>query len=289
MTFPPSLLDSPFRQRGGSLLPFVLALIIVGVLGVAWWLLRVPEPVPRMQEAPQPAPVAEPEPAPEPPAPAPAEPEPEPEAAAPVKPLPTLNESDPVVVEETSEIEGAEPAVELSVKDDVLRKWVRAAIAANEGNLVDEYRPVASPPGEFIVEELDEELDPDIGQRYRLSPENYGRYDAYVTALETIDKAKLATLYRRFYPLLEEAHQQHGVNNGSLHETVLAVIDSLLETPVVEDEIILVQPKVYYHYFDPELEALSEPQKLLIRTGPENTRRVQSALRELREELEAGQ
>jgi hypothetical protein len=47
----------------------------------------------------------------------------------------------------------------------------------------------------------------------------------------------------------------------------------------------LVQPKVYYKYADPELEALNAGQKLLIRIGPQNTTLIKARLMELKVRL----
>jgi hypothetical protein len=46
-----------------------------------------------------------------------------------------------------------------------------------------------------------------------------------------------------------------------------------------------VQPTVYYKFADPNLEALSAGQKLLIRMGPENAGAIKSKLREIQAEL----
>ena len=44
---------------------------------------------------------------------------------------------------------------------------------------------------------------------------------------------------------------------------------------------------VMYKYADERLESLSDPQKQLLRTGPDNMRRIKAKLRELKDSLMA--
>jgi len=46
-----------------------------------------------------------------------------------------------------------------------------------------------------------------------------------------------------------------------------------------------VRPKVFYQFADPELEALSAGQKILIRIGPDQAARVKGRMAELRQAL----
>lgn len=228
----------------------------------------IPEPQPEPQEEPA---VVEPAP----------EPEPEPE------PLPELAESDAVALAAAEELSGNGELAALLVKDNAIQKSVRAVIAAADGGVVHEYRPIRSPAGAFLVDPLDEPPQDGVGQRYRLSARNYERYDGYVNVLTSLQPHKVAAVFQRFYPLFEQAYEQHGVEKGSFKSLTLEAIDSLLAAPVLEEEPILVQPRVYYQFEDPRLEALPATQKLLIRMGPDNTRKIQQALRELRKVIEA--
>jgi PAS domain S-box-containing protein len=65
-------------------------------------------------------------------------------------------------------------------------------------------------------------------------------------------------------------------------DAFVTVIDHLLETPNVKGPIELTQPNVLFEYADPQIEALSSGQKLLLRMGPDNAKRVQAKLKELR-------
>ncbi len=77
------------------------------------------------------------------------------------------------------------------------------------------------------------------------------------------------------------------------------MIDHLLQTPEFEQapEVRLTEvrgpvkserPWVRYEFADPALESLSSGQKLLLRMGPVNERRLKIKLREFRKELVSG-
>ncbi|MCW8195212.1 DUF3014 domain-containing protein [Proteobacteria bacterium 005FR1] len=232
------------------------------------------EPVPPVSTQPEPEPA----------------PEPVEETAAPVpepEPLPDLADSDAVVLAAVDQLDPEEAVSDMIVSDDVLMKSVRAVIALAGGNVVHEYRPVKSPAGDFLVEKLPEPPTAEMGQRYRLSPQNYERYDPYVDVITRLDSQNVAEVYRRFYPLLEEAYAQHGVDRGSFKQVTLNAIDLILKAPVLKQEPVLIQPKVHFQFEDAQLEKLPGPQKLMIRMGPENTRQVQAALREIRQAIAA--
>lgn len=273
--------------------PYMIKLVLLGVAVlvavVLLWQMAV-------DDTPEEAPVAiEEEAIPEPDVPPPApEPEPEPEVAeeAPApepapEPLPELAESDAVALAAAEELSPSEDLRELAVEDNIILKSVRAVIGLAGGNVVNEYRPVQSPDSPFVVEKLDEPPTEEQGQLYRLSADNYERYDKYVAVVSELNPGNVASVYQRFYPLLEEAYAQHGVDRGSFKDVTLGAIDSMLAAPILEEEPILIQPKVHYQFQDPQLESLPSPQKLLIRMGPENTRQIQAVLREIREAIAA--
>ena len=67
-----------------------------------------------------------------------------------------------------------------------------------------------------------------------------------------------------------------------INDRLVEVIDDLLATPDIEDPVRLVRPHVLYEFADPELEALSSGQKLLLRIGSEHRSHVKERLREFR-------
>lgn len=205
---------------------------------------------------------------------------PEPEATA--EPLPPLGESDANVL---SSLQGlSTQTLKYAVPEEILRKVVRAVNAIEEGKVVHEYRPIVSPAPGFIAESA-APATAERPEQFRLSPENYQRYDDYVTLLAMLDADALAAFYHRFYPLLEEAYAEMGLKKGNFHSIFIGAIDEILSAPVVEGDLALIRPGVFYKYADPELEKLPPYRKLLLRMGPENTRSLQTSLRALRAKI----
>ncbi|MEQ9562327.1 MAG: DUF3014 domain-containing protein, partial [Woeseiaceae bacterium] len=112
--------------------------------------------------------------------------------------------------------------------------------------------------------------------------DNYARYDQLVNIVTSADINNVADTYRRFYPLFQNAYVNLGYPDGYFNDRLVEVIDHLLATPVVEPPVVLVRPNVLYQFADPELEALSSGQKLLIRMGNEHAESIKNSLRELR-------
>lgn len=257
----------------------VIAAVIVGI--VMFFFFRSDE-----SSVTEDVPIVEPEQIPEPPITAPpVEPKPVYEAPEPEpqeEPLPKLSESDTNVLSSLEEL--SDEGVKLVVPEEVIRKFVRAINAAEEGKAVHEYRPLVSPAPPFKVER--QAAGADQLQTYKLSEENFQRYNKYVESFTAIDPAALAAVYKRYYPLLEEAFNEMGLKaKNNFHSVMINAIDTLLAAPVIEEDIILVRPKVFYQYADPALEKLPPIQKLLLRMGPENAHKLKAHMQEVRTHL----
>lgn len=207
-----------------------------------------------------------------------------PQPAIEVEPLPGLNDSDASVLAALQQLRG-EGLLQLLVPQEVLRKFVLAVNNVAEGKVIHEYRPVISPPPPFIAETFSVMVEGAAVDQERVSPNNYQRYEPYVTTLALIDSDAAIAVYRRFYPLLEEAFRELGLKKPNFHSVMIAAIDNILATPDIQGDLLLVRPKVFYQYADPALETLPQTHKLMLRMGPENARSVKASLRQLRARL----
>jgi hypothetical protein len=118
-------------------------------------------------------------------------------------------------------------------------------------------------------------------------PANFDRYRPYVLAVEAIDTKQLVAGYVRFYPWFRDDYRQLGYPSGAFNDRLLAAIDDLLAAPDSEEHLALRQPKVLYEFADPDLEALSAGQKIMLRIGPHYAARVKTKLRKIRHALAA--
>ena len=119
------------------------------------------------------------------------------------------------------------------------------------------------------------------GENVVLSAQNATRYYPYVRLAEAAPTAALVTVYKRFYPLFQEQYENLGYPGEYFNDRLVEVIDHLLETPDLQG-MRLIQPRVLYEFSDPRLESLSAGQKILLRIGRENARRVKAKLQEIR-------
>ena len=206
------------------------------------------------------------------------------------QPLPNLNESDVTVLAALKAL-NVNGLVEMIIPQDILRKFVRAVDVLEEGKVVHDYRPIVSPQGAFAADsfnvkvsggELGEQQDV---EQFRLSPKNYLRYTLYVQVLSGLESDAAVTLYKRYYPLLNRAHQELGSGKGNFHSVLIRAIDKVLSAPEAGGDILLIHPKVYYEFADPALEKLPEAHKLMLRMGPDNAEKVKASLRNLRVKL----
>lgn len=193
------------------------------------------------------------------------------------EPLPELNQSSPVLEEKLSHLveEGWIP--ELFKRDEIIRRFVVTIDNLPNKKLPRQYVPVNRAEGPFLTAEE--------AQGRVISPINAARYTPYIQLAQNLDAEQLVVLYVRFYPLFQEAYAELGNPNAYFNDRLVAVIDHLLTTPTVEEPILLVRPKVFYEYADPELESLSAGQKILLRMGNTNAEQIKVKLRELRQAL----
>lgn len=201
-----------------------------------------------------------------------------------IEPLPPLSESDTSILAALLQLRG-EGLIELLVPQELIRKFVMAVNNLSEGKVVHEYRPVISPPPPFIAETFTVMIEGTAAEQERVSPKNFQRYETYVTTLALIDSDAAISVYRRFYPLLEEAFRELGLKKPNFHSVMIAAIDNILAAPDNQGDLMLVHPKVFYQYADPALEQLPQTHKLMLRMGPENARSVKASLRQLRARL----
>lgn len=277
--------DYPPRQKSSSTAMIVTVVVALIALGLAFVLLRDDSPA-EVSTA-----VAPPSVAPEvvtasslPAAQAPIEEYQPPTEVIEVEPLPALNESDANILSALQQLRG-EGLIELLVPQELVRKFVLAVNNLSEGKVIHEYRPVISPPPPFIADKSTVMIEGEAVEQERQSSNNFQRYETYVTTLALIDSDAAMAVYRRFYPLLEEAFRELGLKKPNFHSVMIAAIDNILAAPDAQGDLQLVRPKVFYQYADPALEQLPQTHKLMLRMGPENARSVKASLRQLRARL----
>ena len=255
------------------LIPLLVALAFAGVGYYLWRSSRPPEVPPVSAPAPQAS-------APSTAAPAIQHPIGEASPEAKEVAMPPLGQSDKPVREALAVVIPPSSLEQYFLLEGLVRRVVASVDALPRKETIPQrVLPVKPVPGTFAIA--------GEGEERRISPSNAARYVPLVRLMESADTAKLVAVYVRYYPLFQQAYVELGYPNGYFNDRLIAAIDNLLSAPDAAGPIPLVQPKVLYTYSDPELEALSAGQKIMLRMGNENAVKVKAKLREIRRALTA--
>lgn len=194
--------------------------------------------------------------------------------------LPALDDSDAYFLLEVGLAFG--PTIEsLLLRDGIIDRLVTTVDNLPRKELPEKIRPVGRINVAFATDEGDDGA-------VLLGPTSYARYDGLIAQLYYADTDTVFDTYRRFYPLFQQAYERLGYPDAYFNDRLVDVIDHLVETPLPEGPIVLVRPNVLYEFADPNLEALSSGQKLLLRVGPSNAATLKRVLEKFRNRLIAG-
>ena len=184
--------------------------------------------------------------------------------------LPDLNDSDIPLFSHLRILLEAD-ALSLLNDDQFLRKVVLQVENAAAGNFIYQHSPVIGPEAEFQAAESEDVLS--------INSDSYVRYSGYAEIADSLDTGLVVAFYQFYEPLLEQAYEELGYSGDSFRFRLLEAIDQVLAAPLLDEPPLLYQPEVNYVFADPALEALNGVQKQLVRMGPENSRKIQDALR----------
>ncbi len=195
-------------------------------------------------------------------------------APADSSPLPLLEDSDNRVGESLAGLSGADGLRDLLLPLQLVRHMVATVDALPRQGIAVSILPLRTPTGAFVA---------DAGaQGSVLSERNAARYAPYMRIVDAIDVHALAGWYRHYYPLFQQAYRDLGYPQGYFNDRVIAAIDNMLAAPSPTGPVTLIRGDHGYLFADPNLQALSAGQKLMIRLGPENEAKAKARLREVR-------
>jgi len=192
-------------------------------------------------------------------------------------PLPALDDSDAFFLLDIDSTFGS--AIEaLLVREAVIDRLVTTVDNLSRGKLAENIRPVGR---------LDETFTTDAGDdgNIVLGISSYARYDALIAQLYYADLDSVYDTYQRFYPLFQKSYERLGYPNAYFNDRLVEVIDHLIAAPTPDGPIVLARPNVLYEFADPDLEALSSGQKLMLRMGPNNSGTTKRILEKFRDQL----
>lgn len=271
-----------------------IVLFVLAIAAAGWWYWsQQQKTAPPLPTAMTPQPDTPPTPATEPAPPAVTGPQnPIDALAQPDAALPSLANSNSVVVKALTDLLSAKSVASFLQIDDFVRHFVATVDNLPQAQAPWRMWPAQRTPQRFEVS--------GEGEMQVISAANAARYTPFVAFAESVDSAKAVAVYARFYPLFQQAYEELGYPGKYFNDRLVAVIDHLLQAPEpqgplqvklteVKGSVPSSRPWTQYEFADPQLEALSSGQKLLVRMGPENERRLKSTLRTLRGQVATGQ
>jgi hypothetical protein len=265
----------------------IAALLIIGIGAAAllWWQGQKPPAEPAVTAVPA------------------AQPEPTAQAAPAIKyPIEAISPKQDTAIDDSARAENVDERVRTALIDllgaDAVNSFLRTTdfprrVVATVDNLARAQAapslwPINPTPGRVSIEQRD-------GSAV-LSDANASRYTPFVQLVESVDTDRAIALYVRLYPLFQSAYENLGYPGRYFNDRLIAVIDNLLATPDLAGPFELTntkissagqpaRPSLQYRFADPALEAATAGQKMLLRVGPDNRRRLKAKLRDIRQRL----
>jgi hypothetical protein len=191
--------------------------------------------------------------------------------------LPGLDGSDNFVRERVTLMSNSNILKKWLLADDLLRRVASYFDGLSRGVILSKIIPLSPAEGEFATHRQDGVILMNAG--------NYERYNNTVSVLVSLDMRMMAQMFHFSRPLLEKAFSELGYQPRQMDGIILSALDQVLNTPIIVNPIELTRDSVIYKFADSKLEALSPLQKQLIRSGPENTKRLQKQVKILRDAL----
>jgi hypothetical protein len=199
--------------------------------------------------------------------------------------LPALVGSDDHVARALGELLGARDIATFLQMDGLVRRVVATVDNLGREHAPARLWPVNPTPERFAVA--------GSGPVQTIDLDNAARYGALVRWIESVDMERAVALYARLYPLFQQAYEELGYPGRYFNDRLVAVIDHLLQAPEpaspvavklteVKGDVPSTRPWVRYEFADPQLQSLSSGQKIMVRVGLENERRLKTRLKALR-------
>lgn len=204
------------------------------------------------------------------------------------KPLPALGQSDARLQQELNALVGRKNVQTFVLLESFVRRAVATVDNLGREHAAPSMWPVHPAAGRFATLKQ--------GEGEIINPDNGQRYVPLVQFIESVDSRKAVQLYAALYPLFQQAYVELGYPKAYFNDRLVAVIDLLLSTPVVEGPLAVAlvdvkgpiapeRPWTRYEFADERLQSLAAGQKMLLRTGPANHRRLRVKLLEIRKLL----
>lgn len=122
----------------------------------------------------------------------------------------------------------------------------------------------------------------------RQSQASLNRYTPLCRMFAALPADKLAALYRKLEPALQQACEKLGYRDQTVRSLLTRACTTILSCPVLEhdEELIATGKPGLFRWARPELEGLGKAEKLFLRLGPENSAMVRQHVEKAALELQ---
>ncbi|MCW8995804.1 MAG: DUF3014 domain-containing protein [Psychromonas sp.] len=193
--------------------------------------------------------------------------------------LPSLDNSDEMALASAKQLSTQPQYPLLLVNNEIIRNFVVFVDNFARGELLTNFSPLTKPGTPFsIVKD---------GKKMYINTESYKRYNRYADIIASINVESAIAQYHTLKPLFNQAYTEIGYQQEAFDNKLNEAIEMALNTPVIYEPIALTAPSAMYKFADPQLEALPDAQKLLMRMGPENILKLKTKLQQIQRALQA--
>jgi hypothetical protein len=197
-------------------------------------------------------------------------------APASTAPLPALTDSDNSVLGALASLANGGNLSALLVPSQVIARVVATVDALPRQSIGDtRILPLHTPHGTMLTSQGN-------GGVTLIDARNGDRYAPYMTVLQSVDPHALVAWYKHNYPLFQQAYRELGYPRGYFNDRALVAIDDMLAAPDLHDPVAVKRDGPNYVFVDPQLQSLSNGQKLMLRMGPQNEAQFKAKLRMIR-------
>jgi len=196
-------------------------------------------------------------------------------APASTAPLPTLADSDSSVLDALASLADGGNVRALLVSDQIIARVVATVDALPRQSIGSTHiLPLHTPQGTMVTRQANGVT--------LIDARNADRYKPYIAVLQSVDPHALVAWYKHNYPLFQQAYRELGYPHGYFNDRALVAIDDMLAAPDLHDPVAVKRDGPHYVLVDPQLQSLSNGQKLMVRLGPENEAQFKAKLRMIR-------
>ena len=114
------------------------------------------------------------------------------------------------------------------------------------------------------------------GDALIIDPASYRRWDSLTATIVSVDPRQAAELYRHVRPLFVETYRGMGHPDGNFDAAIGRAAGRVLETPVVQEPLIVEPRRGYVEHTSDSMRALPGISRQLLLMGPANVQRLKA-------------